>query len=214
MLVVAAGLGIGALSATAQSTPAPPSAVEPSRPSAKGFILLEMTFAADGKVAACHVVRSNAPFGLEASTVEYIKRRWVHEWLAGQTTIFPITFDELPSYATHWIEGLEPPPNFLPTGDPGRTLKLRVTFDANGWVEGEQLIDSTGIKLVDQQTAYWVKVHWHDAALAGKTVDVPLELQPPIAPKAPVAKAVPPPKPKPEPAPPAEPAAPPAVRVE
>jgi hypothetical protein len=198
----------------AQEVASPPLPVEPYNKNDKGVIVVEVRFGQDGKAAACRVLRSNAPYPLEVNTVDAIKSEWNDEWLAGQTVDFPITFDELPWYATKWDENLVPPPNQLPPGDPGRKLKLRITFGADGWVDHVKVLEPSGIELVDQEAELWVKVHWHNDAFANRTLDVPFDFKAPIPPKPTVAKA-PPPAPKPvAPAAPAESAAPPAVRVE
>jgi hypothetical protein len=206
--VLAIGLGFGVAQIMAQEVAPAPLPVAPYQKNDKGLIVAEVKFAADGKVAACRVVRSNAPFPLEAATVDAIKREWNEDWLAGQTIDFPITFDELPWYATHWDDDLVPPPNILPLGDTGRKMKLRITFGADGWVEHASVLQSSGIELVDRQTSIWVKVHWHNDAFAGRTLDAPFEFKGPLGSKPTVAKK-PPSKPNP-----AEPTAPPAVRVE
>lgn len=197
--------------AMAQEVAPPPLPVEPYKKNDKGLVVVEVKFAADGKVDGCRILRSNAPYPLEASTVDYIRRKWVNEALAGATVTLPIEFDELPWYAKHWNEGLLPPPNLLPADDPGRTLKLRITFDENGWISHVTVVQPTGIDLVDRETAVWVKVHWHSDKYAGQTVDTPFDFKSPVKPKPAVARE--PAKPKPAPVP-EEPAAPPAVRVE
>jgi hypothetical protein len=183
--------------------------VEPYKANDKGILVAEVQFDAQGKVAACRVVRSNVPYPLEASTVDYIRRKWVNEAFAGAVAYFPLTFDQLPWYAKAWDNGLVPPPNLLSPGDPDRNLKLRVTFGPAGWVQRITIQEASGIQLVDQQTAIWVKVHWHSDAYAGQTVDVPFEFKSPASPR-PVVVKTPPPKPKPAP----EEEAPPAVRVQ
>jgi hypothetical protein len=208
-------LAAAALRTMAQELAPPPLPVEPYKNNDKGLIVAQVTFAADGKVAACRIVRSNAPYSLEASTFDYIKREWNNAALAGQTIDFPIMFDALPSYVTHWNDGLAPPPSVLPIGDPGRTLKLELTFDADGWLKDVHVVQSSGVALVDRETAIWAKAHWHNSAFAGQKLIAPVKFEARPAPKAPVVQA--PPPPKPEPTPPAQPAelpAPPAVRVQ
>ncbi|MEI9999232.1 MAG: hypothetical protein WDO13_08680 [Verrucomicrobiota bacterium] len=178
----------------------------------KGVVVVAVQFDGEGRVANCRVIRSNAPFPLEMQTIDHIKRKWLNEFFAGTTQIFPIEYDEIPWYAKRWDDHLVPPPNLLPPGDPGRTMKVRVTFGKDGWVTGAQVVEPSGIQVVDEETAIWVKVHWHNEAYAGQVLDAPFEFKAPPAPK-----VVAPPKPKPEPAPsaePAEPAAVPATRVE
>ena len=215
-LVLALGLDLTVGLLVAQEVAPPPLPVAPYEKNEKGLIVVQVIFGADGKVASCRVARSNVPFPLEAATVDAIKREWDDDWLAGETVNFPITFDTLPWYATHWDDNLVPPPNLLPLGDPGRTLKLRITFGADGWVEHVKIVQPSGIELIDRQTAIWVRVHWHNNAFAGQTLDTPFVFQPPLGSKpakakTPAAKA----SPKPTvPAEPAEPVAPPAVRVE
>jgi hypothetical protein len=213
LLMLAVGAGSVALPIVAQEVVPPPAPlpVAPYPKNEKGLIVAEVNFAADGKVKSCRVVRSNAPFPLEAATVEAIKRVWNDRWLAGETVDFPITFDELPWYATHWDDDLVPPPNILPPGDPGRKLKLRISFGADGWVERVEVVQHSGIELVDRQTAIWVEVHWHNDAFAGRTLDTPFEFKPPLTPRPAMKK---PPASAPQPAAPAYPATAPAGRAE
>ena len=176
----------------------------------KGILIAEVKFAPDGTVAVCRIVRSNVPYQLEVETVEYIRRKWVNAWFAGDTVRFPITFDALPWYAKHWDDPLVPPPNFLPEGDPGRTVKLRITFGPDGWAQRVQVQGTSGSDVVDRETAIWVKVHWHNEAFAGQTLDAPFIFKTPETVKPAVVKAAP----KPKAAAPVEPAAAPAMRVQ
>ncbi|HEX4138894.1 MAG TPA: hypothetical protein VHY09_00985 [Candidatus Methylacidiphilales bacterium] len=208
-LILALALGLGLSMALAQETSVPG---VPDMDTGKGVLTIDVKFAADGTVSACRIARSNVPYALEVSTVDYIRRKWVNGYFAGETVRFPVTFDELPWYAKQWGKGLVPPPNFLPADDPGRKLKLRVTFGPDGWVRHVQVMEPSGLDDVDRETAFWVNVHWHDPAYQGQTLDAPFIFKTPAVPKPAVAKA--PPKPEPKPAAPEEPAAPPAVRVQ
>jgi hypothetical protein len=203
-LVLALLLGLNAVTASAQQ-PAPATA---DTNNGKGMLVVEVKFAADGTIAACRIARSNVPYQLEVGTVDYIRRKWVNPWFAGYTVRFPITFEELPWYAKRWDDGLVPPPNFLPASDPGRKLKVRVTFGPDGWVQRVEVKEPSGLDEVDRETAFWVKVHWHDEAYQGQTLDAPFIFKTPVAPKSAVAKL------PPKPAAPEESAAAPAVRVE
>jgi len=208
MGVVALGLTFGVV-AQAQEDALPALPVDAYKKNDKGILVAEVKFAADGTVSSCRILRSNVPFTLEASVVDYIRRKWVNEWLAGDTVHMPITFEELPWYAKHWDDPLVAPPNFLPTGDAGRNVKLRITFGPKGWVQRVKIESPSGVDLLDRETAIWVKVHWHNEAYAGQTVDAPFEFKPvsvPVQPK-PVSKPVAPPTPQ-------EIYAPPAQRVE
>jgi hypothetical protein len=212
ILAVWFSLGLSALRSAAQELSSTDFPVEAYKKNDKGIVVAQVKFAADGKVDTCIIVRSNVPYPLEAATVDYIKRKWINDLFAGETVLFPITFDELPWYATHWNDDLVPPPNILPLGDPGRSLKLRIAFGKDSWVEHVQVIQPSGLQLVDVTTARWVKVHWHNEAFSGQTLDTPFVFKPRPVPKAPVAV-----KRKPvaaEPAKPAEPASLPAVRVQ
>jgi hypothetical protein len=201
-------LVLGFSMASAQETAPSPAA---DANAGKGLLMVEVKFAADGSVAACRIMRSNVPYVLEASTIDYVRRKWVNAFFAHETVLLPITFDELPWYAKSWMDGLTPPPNFLPSGDPGRKLKLRVTFGPNGWIKRVEVKEPSGLDDVDRDTAVWVKVHWHDAAYQGQTLDAPFVFKTPLVPKPAVAKT---PKAKAKPAAPEEPTAAPAVRVE
>ena len=148
-----------------------------------GFILVEVKFAEDGKVWSGRVVRSNAPFSLEASTIDFVKNHWRNEFFAGTTQILPITFSQLPSSSTHWNDDMPPPVDPLAVGDLKRKAKLRVNFGSDGWVQHVEVADPSGVDTIDRQTAIWVKVHWHHTAFAGQTIDVPFEFNPPAPPK-------------------------------
>ncbi len=195
--------------ALAQDAPLP---VEPYKKNDKGVIYIQVHFDKEGKVDESRIVRSNVPYPLEASTADYVKRKWVIEDLAGGTFTFPIVFDQLPWYAKQWNQGLITPPNLLPPGDPGRTLKLQITFDADGWISRVAIGQSTGLEDVDRNTAIWVKVHWHSDKYAGQTVDTPFEFKTPTDSKPTLAKK--PTKTKPAPAPEPTDYAPPAMKVE
>lgn len=148
-----------------------------------GFILVEVKFAEDGKVWSGRVVRSNAPFSLEASTIDFVKNHWKNEFFAGTTQVFPIIFSQLPSSSSHWNDDMPPPTDPLAVGDLKRETKLRVNFGPDGWVQHVEVADPSGVDSIDQQTAIWVRVHWHHVAFAGQTVDVPFEFNPPEPPK-------------------------------
>ena len=205
-LLCAFALGMSVASAQETVPPAP------AANAGKGLLVVDVKFAVDGTVAACRIVRSNVPYVLESSTIDYVRSKWVNAFFANETVLLPITFAELPWYAKSWMDGLMAPRNFLPPGDPGRKLKLRVTFGPNGWVKRVEVKEPSGLDAVDRDTAVWVKVHWHDAAYQGQMLDAPFIFKTPSLPKPVVAKA--PPKPKAKAVTPEEPAAVPAVRVE
>jgi hypothetical protein len=137
----------------------------------------EVNFGKDGSVASSRVVRSNVPYPLEASTIDYIRRKWMNPYFAGQTAFFPVEFDELPWYVKHWDDPLMPPPNFLAPGDPERKLKLRIVFGQDGWAQRVEVKQPSGADDVDRGTAIWVKVHWHNVAYAGQTMDAPFDFK-------------------------------------
>jgi len=176
---------------------------------AGGAILAEVKFAQDGSVRQCRVVRSNAPYALEASTTDFIESHWKIPLFAGETRFMPIAFDQLPSYSKQWNEDMAPPQDPLAAGEPERNLKLRLTFGTDGWIEKVEYVDSSGLSSLDEQTALWVKVHWHHDAYANQVIDAPFQFEPPALPPTP-----PPPVIYQKPAPPPEPVAIPAIRVE
>jgi hypothetical protein len=204
-VLVMVALVLGVLPGRAQETAPATLPVDPYKKNDKGVLMVEVSFAKDGTVSLCRIVRSNVPYPLEAGTIDYIRRKWVNAWLAGYTIRLPITFDELPWYAKHWDDALVPPPNLLADGDPGRKLKLRVTFGKDGWAQRVQVVESSGLDTVDRTTAIWVKVHWHNEDFAGKTLDAPFVFKARPAQKAPAPT---------QPAVPPEPAATPAMKVE
>ena len=213
LLVSLLALGFYAAPALAQELAPPPAPAQTDKKNDRGMVVAEVKFAEDGTVATCRIVRSNLPYPLEAGTVDYIRRKWVNKYFAGDTVRFPLTFDELPWYAKHWDDGIVAPPNFLPPGDPGRKLKLRVTFGPDGWAQKVEVEQTSALDAVDRQTAIWVKVHWHNEAFAGQTLDAPFIFKTPVGTNPAVAKTT---KPRPKAAAPTEqePAAVPAVRVE
>ncbi len=79
-----------------------------------------------------------------------------------------------------------------------------------------KVVQPSGIELVDRETSIWVRVHWHNDAFAGQTLDTPFIFKSPPAKKASASAPVKP-KPKPaapKPAIPSEPEVTPAVRVQ
>jgi hypothetical protein len=158
-----------------------PRAVAPSdayHASSKGIIIVEVAYGLDGKVQAARVVRSNAPFALESSVIDTIKKQWQVPLFAGSAMTFPIFFDSPPAATNAWNEDTPPPHYLLPAGDAGRTLKLKVSFGNDGWVANEHVIQSSGIELLDTNTEIWIKVHWHHAAFANQDKVVPIEFLP------------------------------------
>jgi hypothetical protein len=193
------------LPAADEDAPRHKSFTELSKNNTIGVMLVVVKFAADGHAEHCRVVRSNAPFALEASTVDYIENHWKNPFFAGDTVDFPITFEQLPSYVAPW--------NPLTVGDPSRNLKLHLTFGPDGWVKAIQIVQPSGIDSLDQQTGMWVKVHWHHDAYANQEIDAPFQFNPPPAPPPP--PPAPPVKPHPaNPAPATEDTAIPAERVQ
>jgi hypothetical protein len=186
-----------------------PSSLTDAFKNGAGVVLIQVRFDHAGKVDECHIVRSTAPWPLEVSTVEFVKKNWNNSFFADQTATLPITYDTPALGKSYWNGDMVPPLNLLSVGDTERDLKLRVTFGSDGWVKDAQVAQSSGSDAIDTQTAMWVKVHWHHAAYANRVMDAPFKFQPP-APKVSI-------KHEPEhvapPAPP-EPIAPPAVRVE
>jgi hypothetical protein len=193
---------LSTLSIAADQLPLPSSLTDAFKNGA-GVVLIQVRFDHDGKVDECHIVRSTAPWPLEVSTVEFVKKNWNNSFFADETATLPITYDTPASGKSYWNGDMVPPPDLLSVGDPERDLKLRVTFGSDGWVKDAQVAQSSGSDAIDTQTAMWVKVHWHHAAYANQVMDAPFKFQPPV-PKVSI---------KHEPAPP-EPIAPPAVRVE
>jgi hypothetical protein len=178
-----------------------------------GVILAEIRFGQDGNAKQCRIIRSNAPYSLEASTTEYIELHWKLPLFAGETRFFPITFDQLPSYVPHWNDEMVAPPDPLAVGDPQRKLKLRLSFGADGWIKKVEVADPSGLDSLDRQTGVWVQVHWHHDAYANQVIDAPFQFEPPPAPPAPPPPVVKKTKPV-EPAQPTEPMAIPAMRVQ
>jgi hypothetical protein len=99
------------------------------------------------------------------------------------------------------------PPDFFPYDGHEYKLTMRITFGADGWAQDVQVLEPSGVELVDRQTAAWVRVHWHSGEHAGRTVDAPFIFRREDAKPTAVA-----PRPKPQPAP--EPAAIPATRAQ
>jgi hypothetical protein len=169
----------------------------------QGRILVSVTFSPDGAVAACKVVRSNAPFALEANTVDHIRKHWNCPFLGGVTEVIPIVFEESPKPG-YWDADMTPPPDLFPSDDQTHSVTLRLTFGHDGWVSDVSIITPSGSDSVDQQTAIWIKAHWHHDAYANQVIDAPFEFKPApprTVPKpAQPAKAVAPSEPAPIPA--------------
>jgi hypothetical protein len=173
----------------------------------EGRILVSVTFNPEGTVAGCKIVRSNAPFALEANTVDHIRKHWNCPFLGGVTEVIPIVFAESPK-PTYWDADLTPPPNLFPADDQTHNVTFRLTFGSDGWVSNVSVATPSGSDSVDQETAIWIKAHWHRDAYANQVIDAPFEFKP----------APPPPPPKPaksvQPAPPPEPVPIPAIRAQ
>jgi hypothetical protein len=178
----------------------------------RGSIVVAITFGADGKVAGCQLLRSDAPYRLEASTIDHIRKHWKMPLFAGTTILLPIVYADPPT-PDYWIDDLAPPPDLFPYDDKTYTMKIRLTFGNDGWVRNAQILQKSGTDLVDAQTAAWIKVHWHHSAYANQVVDAPFQFNR----AAPPAPAPPPPPPIPQPVAPAAPPEPvpiPAIRVQ
>jgi hypothetical protein len=169
------------LTARAADSPILPSWAEALKDGHVGVVIVEVQFAKDGSAKQCRVIRSNAPFPLEASTVDFIEKRWKLPLFAGEARVVPIIFQELPSYLPQWNSEMAIPPNPLAVGDPERNLKLRLTFGADGWVKSVDTVAPSGLDSLDQDTAAWVKVHWHHEAYANQVVEAPFDFKPPVA---------------------------------
>jgi len=197
------------LPATGQPTVDSSGTGAPAEGRQRGTMVVAVAFGRDGKVRACRLLRSNAPFQLEASTLDHIRKHWNCPFFAGDTEVLPIVFDDT-SKSEDWDGDLTPPPLFFPNDDKKYYLKLRVTFGGDGWAKKVQVIQPSGIELSDQQTAEWIRIHWHHDAYANQVVDAPFEFS----------RSLPPPRPSPPVPPPANPAQPqepvaiPAIRVQ
>jgi hypothetical protein len=190
----------------AQETSDPHLPTAPADTQHPGFIVVDVAYGQDGTVQACRVVRSNAPFALEASTVNYIRKHWKCTVLAGVTAIYPIDFENAAA-PKYWNADMAPPPDLFPIGHQTQKMMLRITFGGDGWANAVKVTSPSGDPGVDDQTALWIRVHWHNAAYANRTVDAPFEFvqapPPPPPPRPQVIKPVP-----------QEPVAIPAIRAE
>ena len=137
---------------------------------------IEVVFGSDGKVQNCRLVRSNAPYALEHSTLDYIRNRWGGPFFADSSEVVRIIYDEPPT-AGYWNGELALPPNLFPDDGHQHEVMLRISFDNEGWVKGCKVLLSSGIELADAQTAAWIKVHWHSDSYANKVVDAPFVFQ-------------------------------------
>jgi len=212
-LILVAGLLLfetASFQVSAQTLPAQVNLAEAYKNYAGGFVFVKIKFAPDGKVQDCGIIRSNVPFSLEASTVDFIKQHWRNQLFAGATVTLPITYQVADSTSAHWNEDIAPPPNPLTPDDPERKLKLRVTFGDDAWVKDAQVVETSGSDSVDHQTLVWVRVHWHHQAYANQVIDAPIVFKA-LPSAAPVAAAPPVPV---APPPPPEPAPIPAIRAE
>ena len=172
-----------------------------------GKMIVAVTFGGDGKVQKCRLLRSNAPFQIELSTIDHIRKHWDCPVFAGDTEVLPIVFDDT-STSVPWDGDLEKPPLFYPDDDKTYSLKVRITFGNDGWANRVQIVQPSGIQLADRQTAEWLQIHWHHDAYANEVIDAPFEFSRPLPPPPP---APPPPVKR---APPEQPVAIPAIRVQ
>lgn len=143
----------------------------------RGQVWVELNYAQDGKLQGCRIVRSNIPFDLEASTIDFIRKHWQCALFAGETVVMPIVYDE-PATATFVNNGMVPPPDPFPSTDPEHDMRLRVSFGSDGWVKDVTVTEPTGDDLADKETAMWVKVHWHRQSYANQVLDVPFVFRP------------------------------------
>jgi hypothetical protein len=205
-LILSAGILRAAAdgNATGQDTSAAPAAsTDTPEQQGPGRVSVKITFGDSGEVKDCQVVRSNAPYSLEVSTIDYIKDNWIWTFCADKTVVVPVVFDDS-TKSVHWNGDLDTPPDFLPVGETQRDVKLRLTFGDDGWIKETKVIQSSGIELMDQELSLWIRVHWHHDAYAGQVIDAPFQFSraasTPIAaqeaPAPPPTPAAPPPPPK------------------
>jgi hypothetical protein len=181
--VLTAAIFGGAATLPTQADPKPDSGVDVLVE--REQVWVELNYGQDGKVQACRIVRSNAPFSLEASTIDFIRKHWQCAVLAGKTLVLPIVYDE-PAVSSYLNRGTVPPPDPFPANAPEHDMRLRVSFDGDGWVKDASVTETTGDDLADKETAMWVKVHWHRQSYANRVFDIPFVFRP---------ASVPPPQP-------------------
>lgn len=154
--------------------PAPPLEPAPVQ-HRRRTIIVSVTYGADGRVRDCKVMRSNATRLLEVSTLEHIRKHWGGAFFADSVEVVPIQFDE--TTTTEWTGDMATPPNVFPDDNHAHEMTIRVSFDREGWVASTKVMLSSGIQIADEETAAWVRVHWHSDAYAGKAVDAPFIFQ-------------------------------------
>ena len=191
-------LTFAAVPVTSNALPEPASTKAGGDLEERGKIVLAIAYDRSGKVAECRLVRSNAPVELEASTVDYVRTHWNCPLFAGMKVTLPIVFEA--GYGQmHWNGDFPLPPNPFPYDGHKYAMKLRLTFNNEGWVSHVQAEQTSGIQLADDETGAWIQAHWHHVAYANQNVDVPLEFARPPIPAPTVPHVAPKPKPPPEP---------------
>jgi periplasmic protein TonB len=54
------------------------------------------------------------------------------------------------------------------------TVLVSIQFDGAGRVADAEVVQSSGVSLLDSNTRSFIRSHWHDPSFAGKTVSVPI----------------------------------------
>ncbi len=61
----------------------------------------------------------------------------------------------------------------------GGTVMMRVSFDGGGAVSAAQVIQPSGVAVLDASSRNFILGHWKNASMAGRTVVVPIKYVPP-----------------------------------
>jgi TonB family protein len=54
------------------------------------------------------------------------------------------------------------------------TVNVSIRFDASGNAEDVEVIQSSGVSILDTSTQNFIRSHWHNASFAGRTATVPV----------------------------------------
>jgi TonB family protein len=57
------------------------------------------------------------------------------------------------------------------------TVSIGIQFDASGEAGDVEVIESSGVPLLDSSTCDFIRSHWHNESFAGRRVTVPVEYQ-------------------------------------
>ncbi len=57
------------------------------------------------------------------------------------------------------------------------TVVVNVQFNRQGGVTSTEVVQSSGVSILDSSTRSFIRTHWHSQAYAGQTISVPVQYQ-------------------------------------